>query len=383
MVASQARILANRANSLKSTGPSPEGRLISRRNGLKHGLTGQGVVLADRDADEVEARDAALQKELAPQSQMGQILVRQMATLSVRMERAAKQESAAIERNVRHAAEDFDQSRLDQAERLLGALGEEPRANLRKLRRSPEGVDRLIVEWQELRADLTGEPRPSWTARHRDRAENLTGHRLDEARISRIGALSKAAWGDFSDLAEGSELADEDRRAWARLLLVERIDEAIAELEEHYETLDFETIEQDRAEAPVRALFDPSREASLARRYESEARRGFFKAYKELKQAEAEHAARPTPKPPALPRPPLACSEKRVPHDCNHAIWHPAIFIGAGAPKGHDDSSWEERAPNPRDPRPTPCPPSPTSDRPVDGPFGRLETPGRPPLGSS
>src|SRR5437660_288214 len=126
MVASQARIQANRANSLKSTGPSLEGRLISRRNGLKHGLTGAGVVLADRDVEEVEARDAALQEELAPQSSMGQILVRQMATLSVRMERAASQESAAVARNVRHAADDFNQSRLDEAERLIGALGEEP-----------------------------------------------------------------------------------------------------------------------------------------------------------------------------------------------------------------------------------------------------------------
>ena len=59
----------------------------------------------------------------------------------------------------------------------------------------------------------------------------------------------------------------------------------LADLEEHYKTLDFETLELDRAEAGARALFDPSKEATLARRYESEATRGFYKAMKELKRS--------------------------------------------------------------------------------------------------
>jgi hypothetical protein len=36
---------------------------------------------------------------------------------------------------------------------------------------------------------------------------------------------------------------------------------------------------------------------------------------------------------------PLSCSENRGPHDCNQAIWPPAIFMGSGVPsEGHDDS---------------------------------------------
>ena len=62
-------------------------------------------------------------------------------------------------------------------------------------------------------------------------------------------------------------------------------------MEEHYLTLDFETIDLDRAEAGSRALFDTSKPAMLARRYEAEARRGFFKALKEFRQVEAEFAA--------------------------------------------------------------------------------------------
>ena len=52
MPASEARINANRQNSLKSTGPkTSEGKERSRQNGLKHGMTGQGVVVAQAQED--------------------------------------------------------------------------------------------------------------------------------------------------------------------------------------------------------------------------------------------------------------------------------------------------------------------------------------------
>jgi len=46
MIVSDARIAANRANALKSTGPrTAEGKERSRCNALKHGMTGAGVAL--------------------------------------------------------------------------------------------------------------------------------------------------------------------------------------------------------------------------------------------------------------------------------------------------------------------------------------------------
>ena len=51
MAASEARILANKMNAQKSKGPtSTEGKMRSRRNALKHGMTGAGVVLPDEAA---------------------------------------------------------------------------------------------------------------------------------------------------------------------------------------------------------------------------------------------------------------------------------------------------------------------------------------------
>jgi hypothetical protein len=163
MPASAAQIAANQRNSKLAKGPVTEqGRAQSRKNSLKHGLTGQGVVLPNEDAAEVERRLAAFQEELKPSGEVGKALVRRAALMSVRMDRCVEQETAALSERVRKAEADFV---------------------------APEGVD------------------------------------PEEA---------------------------------ARL----------------------------RAEAGRRAMFDPSKEATLARKYEAAAERGFFRALKELRQLE-------------------------------------------------------------------------------------------------
>ena len=59
-MATEAQIRANQANAALSTGPkTAEGKEQSRRNSLKHGLTGAGVVMPEADAAEVDRRAAA------------------------------------------------------------------------------------------------------------------------------------------------------------------------------------------------------------------------------------------------------------------------------------------------------------------------------------
>jgi hypothetical protein len=162
--------------------------------------------------------------------------------------------------------------------------------------------------WHDLRAELTREPWSTWAAAHGVAMAHLLGLRESDAGAARIGALSKAAWGNFASLADsdGGGLEREARRAWARAKLLEWIDQELAELAAHYETLDFETVELDRAEAGARASFDPSKEAALARRYESEARRGFFRSLKEFRRVEAEAAEQVESAPPVTADPPEA-----------------------------------------------------------------------------
>ncbi len=305
MPTSEARVRANQQNSLKSTGPkTAEGKAVSRANGLKHGLTGSGVVMPDEDRNQVDQRHAALQAELAPKSCLGAIMVQQMAALSVRMERAVKQEAKAIANRVRHAAEEFDEARIEAAEQLLEAIADDPRRSVRKLRKSPEGIDLMIRAWEDLWGDLNQSPRPLWTPAHQAKAENLAGYRVDSEPGLKIKTLSDAIRG-VAEHDGGAERAKER--------LLERIEAEIVELENHFETLDFETIALDRAEAGDRALFDPSREAILARRYESEASRKFFQALKQFRQAEAEFAERAETAPTEQTSDALASSWEREP----------------------------------------------------------------------
>ena len=108
MPTSEAQIAANRANSQRSKGPvTPEGKERSRANALKHGLTGEGVVLPNEDAAEVERRVAAFQDELRPSGEISRALVRRAAICSVRMDRGVEQETAALSERVRRAEAEF------------------------------------------------------------------------------------------------------------------------------------------------------------------------------------------------------------------------------------------------------------------------------------
>ena len=316
MHVSGARVAANRQNALKSTGPkSAEGKAISRRNGLVHGLSGSGAVLLEDDAAEVARRVEALEADLQPRSPVGVVMVARMAALSVRMEKAAGRELAAVAKNVRHASANHDEAMLDEADTWFEGLADDPRKNLRKLKRTPEGVDRLIEAWEDLRDELARDLATSWTADHLDRITLLTGKKTEKGRDSALGGLCRAINGDFAGLSksDGAGLGDEARKAWAKAQLAGRIEAEIDALIAHRETLDLGAFEQDRIEAPALALFDASKEATLARRYESEAHRGFFQALKEFRRAEAEFAERANAEAATPSTPPGLGSSRVVP----------------------------------------------------------------------
>jgi hypothetical protein len=168
MPATEAQIAANRKNAEHSTGPkTDEGKEQSRANSYKHGLTGAGIVLPEREAIEAERRTVAFANELQASGDVAVAIVRRVAMLSVRMERCVAFENVTLTQRVRQAEADFV---------------------------APEGCDAKLA------------------AKLRDEAGKL-------------------------------------------------------------------------------ALFDPSREATLARQYEKDAERGFFRGLKELRQVEKQIAA--------------------------------------------------------------------------------------------
>ena len=81
------QVAANRRNAQKSTGPrTDEGKNQSRRNALKHGLSGAGVVLPKEEAEAVARRNAEWNSSLRPWNQLEMFLAEQVVVASVQIE---------------------------------------------------------------------------------------------------------------------------------------------------------------------------------------------------------------------------------------------------------------------------------------------------------
>ena len=287
----EARLAANRLNAKKSTGPrTAEGKMKSRRNALKHGLTGAGIALPSEDAVAVEERFEGLREELAPQTIMGVYFAQQIALMTVRTQRAARQESAALASRVLHAEAAWDEDRAAEADHLMGWIGVEPVAYRRKLMATPEGCDRLIGGLRGLLEELA-RPVVEWDFNHSSKLEAYLGRReLDLPRSVGFN-LGRAIIGDFSKLDPGTlpDSLNDDvaRRSWACDRMEEHLKAEIDKLETHRASLDLDGLALDRAGSKERALFDPGKEATLARKYEAAAARALYRAFQEFRAVEA------------------------------------------------------------------------------------------------
>ena len=298
MRTSEARIAANRENARKSTGPkTAEGKARSRVNARKHGLTGDGVALPAEDKAAVAGRFEGMMAEFSPTTIAGGVLVKRAAMLSVRLDRSYEQEAANLAIRALSAETDLRDKRLAEAEHLLKEIRLNPLTNQRRLMATPEGVDLMIRRWEAMKADLDNPQGCQWVHDHHDLADALTG-RISGTQIdvTPFYAWTMAIHGDFECLMPG-RLAGldtmEEKALHAMDEIADLVDAEIARLRAHRAAMDTRAIDAERSFATKRALFDPSHQAVLARRYEAAAARDFHKTLAELRQVEAEAAARP------------------------------------------------------------------------------------------
>ena len=260
--ASPARIEANKRNAEHSTGPkTPEGKAIARANSLKHGMTGDGVVVPANDLSRISAIADELREKYQPSTPSEDALVERAAMLTVRLSRCGKHEVALVEDSVAQALFDFDQYRLDAADALLHELPDDPSA-FRKLMAFPEGVDRLIAEWRALEAT------DKWSPEDVDRVALLTDACL------------------------------EDAPSFART-----IPDVIARLEAAKLAIDPRHRDVARKRAADLAQFPMSPEAILARKYDSATDRALDKTMKALRElGTIEETPAASPEAPQTPR---------------------------------------------------------------------------------
>src|ERR1700757_2481480 len=79
---------ANRLNALKSTGPrTEEGKRVSRRNALRHGLTAESVIDGLEDSEDYRGFEAAIIADYDAETAVERELVLRLASLLWRLRR--------------------------------------------------------------------------------------------------------------------------------------------------------------------------------------------------------------------------------------------------------------------------------------------------------
>jgi hypothetical protein len=97
------QIEANRRNASKSTGPITEdGKLQSRCNAVRHGLTAETVIGELEDAEDYRAFEAAITADYNAQSAVERELVLRLASLLWRLRRATTIETGLFEIEAEH-----------------------------------------------------------------------------------------------------------------------------------------------------------------------------------------------------------------------------------------------------------------------------------------
>ena len=320
------RTIANRENAKKSTGPrTPEGKAISSKNALKHGMTSREVLLPGEDGEELASKLEAWQGAMRSKDVIETDLVDVAVSSLWRIKRCVRSETSKIAERMRHAVEEFDVEQFKRAEILGDRLtrdvinrcmipGKDPltqkslqelRANdpvliAREMMSFAAGVDWLLGRWQKLRDNLEDDK----FLHYPDKYEmcRMLGLRNEDSMIDPIvreimtccNLAHPEAW-NYNDEVIQASLAVEgkpsyaflterhvekgpqtEEEAFTRLLTI--MAKEMVRLRELRETKLAPMEALDRDQAVDRVLFDDSKEAALALRYEATHKRELHRA---------------------------------------------------------------------------------------------------------
>ena len=293
MSASEAQIVANRANSLKSCGPRSEaGKLRSRRNALRHGMAGQGVVMLPEDEVKLRDREETWGDSFRPETEVEDYLVGLAVHHSVKLDRCMAVESTAARDSADRAVRDFGPTRYariaaveseirqwDRVAETLATAGTLYRDDLDRLRALlavgrpsdvPEPSDIVTL----AREAATG-PKPS----------ALPSARSPSAQAPQTPPTAPSPW------TQGPARVPADRALGARRVLAELIAGGRADRVRERDRL-IEELRSPEALAIARTLasFDIGPVATLARRYETSGELGLYRALKHLEQVRKRRA---------------------------------------------------------------------------------------------
>ena len=339
----------SRINGAKSKGPiTAEGKARSSRNAYKHGERA-------RRKEHLRAESIAYEQRLmrsgalgGPQSDAEEFLLSEQVAMSFEIERTRRAYLERVTRRIENAdaterdavwelgerlffdpcgppdlfgTREHDWRKVRSSWRGLAADPDDPAKLVRELESTEMGCWFLLERWRELREHL--ESGGFWVGLDRLRAIRMLGRQPVEAisdrRMADIFAASHALrrTGDcafFELLADMSHTTHETyvsrlRARWkdlvqpkepvkARQVLIDLVDENIAEIEEILVEHEQQSAEEKAQATLDRAGFDPSREGEAMRRHWVRCRSAFFRgndAYRKYQKQRKEEAAATRP----------------------------------------------------------------------------------------
>jgi hypothetical protein len=266
-----------------SGGPrTPEGKEQSRRNALKRGLR-SAIVFPDDLADVVTRRTHDFYVEFEPRTPYEELLVRQMAIASARVERCASLSVADLIRTADRAEYCWETDRRMSVDNYAVRLSKDPQRVARGLRKSRQGTDWLLERWEALGAIARAVG--CWDDDQRRLAFDMLGIPL-ELRIATFNVPS-------ADDVEG---------------LIALVDSQIARLRDDQEAVLDELNDAERAMTMAGMPLEEDAATARLRKDECRARNDFDKARAELlriRVVQSPSESRPSPQT-SSDRPPLS-----------------------------------------------------------------------------
>jgi hypothetical protein len=248
---SQRRIDANRRNAQKSTGPkTEEGKARSRRNSLIHGLSGNGVVVPEREAQAARELGEQLVSSLRPMNAFEMGLVETIAIEGVRIDRCRIEERLVRDVRARRAVACWSDERKAEAAKLGRTLGDRPDEVASRLATTSAGCEWLIARWRALGKTL--DKKGVWTDEQATLALDLLGvapelRAMDSPlevpegveRLEHLRELVESELEGLHDRKEGMlDEIDDDLREATTLGLI-AVDDPTLVLLRRYETASF------------------------------------------------------------------------------------------------------------------------------------------------
>jgi hypothetical protein len=338
MPSSQARIAANRRNSLRSTGPRTEaGKNASRLNGVTHGLTATTLILPSEKAADFERRMDEVCKVLLPRNEVERMLVFSTVRASWLLERSDRVQTARVAEIIESAPDREQEETYELGKRLFfnnngplqtwGVLHfnfttprtsysgqpvhpDDPDTLVRKLCKTATGCRWMLDEWARLRALV--EPGNSWQAMDKFKATRLLSRQPADCiwdrtiaelwlRTWTINPRRETAWVELKSEMSSEEyrnvrktitwkwpdMLDSNDQQTERQIVIAIIDRAVEEIKAKA------AIVAERAERDAKRLadclsFDDSDAGDRIRRYAEAHQRTMFRSLRELYKARAE-----------------------------------------------------------------------------------------------